>query len=180
MQTLRILFILLVVLVGIVVLKEYVFKQASVSPKKESALNQPTHGVTPTQKNQQNENAALRKAKAPTITPTMTPVPPTSVPTEVPASSLAAYRYPNASVTSQSQNEIDMTSGDAAQTITDWYKNTIAQQGLHTTSFVQTSTNGDILNKLAAGLNGGGQVTVTITKSASSGSVSISVTISRS
>lgn len=179
MQTLRILFFLLVVLIGVIVLKEFVFNGANSSQKNQSMIGDgqptPTAGI----KTHLKKAETLHKA-SPALSPTS--IPPTAKPTAIPqtSSSLNAYRYPNASVTSQSQNEIDMTTTDDAQVVTDWYKNTISTQGLHTTSFVQTSTNGDILNKLAAGLSGGGQITITISKSASANTVSISAVISHS
>ncbi len=174
MQTLRILGVLLVVLAGVLLLKQYILPSSASPVKTETARDK---------KEMIKTNPSPRPVNDSVVTsiPTATPVPPTSTPEPTrSASGLAPYRYPNASVQEDSEAELKLVSNDSAQTITDWYKNVISSQGLHTTSFVQTSSNDNILNKLAAGLNGGGQITVTISKPQASGSVTIDVIISHS
>jgi len=88
---------------------------------------------------------------------------PTPTPTPVvlpqPAGS---WVYPNS--TRQDANR--WKSGDDPGVITNWYKNKIEALGMNTKSFVQTNTNGQVLNKLVAA-NDNIKVSVEISKSPS-------------
>ncbi len=84
------------------------------------------------------------------------------------------FIYPGATVTSNSNETIDMTSGDDPKTITDWYKNKIQSEGMNTTSFVVTNTNGNV-NNVLAGAKNNEEVKITITKTASDSVVHITV-----
>lgn len=77
---------------------------------------------------------------------------PTKESSEKPSSS--NYIYPNATVLSQSENEIHLETSDSTQSVTDWYKNYISENNMNTTSFVTTNTNDNILNRLAGSGNG--------------------------
>lgn len=75
------------------------------------------------------------------------------------------FKYPGASINSQSGNFLEMDSLDNPDNITNWYKEKISSLGMNTKSFVVTKTNDNILNKLA-GDNGSLEVVVEIKKSA--------------
>ena len=107
---------------------------------------------------------------APTYTPTPSPqptvVPPTATATSKPnqqSQSVSDFQYPSSTVVSISVNTATFESTDDPKKITDWYKDKIKSIGMKTTSFVQTSTNGNVLNKLV-GANGNKEVRVEISK----------------
>lgn len=106
----------------------------------------------------------------------LSPVP-TSRPTAVPAPqiniSLENFRYLN-SKQIKDDGELVLESNDDPQAITGWYKEKIVNSGLNTTSFIQTNTNGQILNKLV-GAGGGIQVRVEISKEANRPQTTIKV-----
>lgn len=62
------------------------------------------------------------------------------------------------------------------QVITNWYKSKIETLGTSAKSFVQTNTNGNVLNKLVAA-NGSSKVSVEISKSSSDSQTSILVVL---
>ena len=91
---------------------------------------------------------------SPTITPTPRPIAATPVlPKETPSISNSSWIYPNANIIERSGNTIKLQSGDSADAITEWYKTLIRQSGAQVKSFVQTKTNGVVLNKLVAAGN---------------------------
>lgn len=106
-----------------------------------------------------------------------TPTPPLVTPqTETPApDTLYAFQYPNSRQTETRENALTFESTDSPQFITDWYKEKIKAEGLNTTSFIQTNTNGNVLNKLA-GANGSREIQVEITKKSDSPKVTITLT----
>lgn len=115
----------------------------------------------------------------PTQTPSPTSMPSpsnTSAPTQK-SSNLRQFLYPDATISLQSDNSLTLVSSDDAQTITDWYKNKINELGMNTRSFVQTKTNDNLHNVLAAAKSGE-EIKVTITKNA--GDSQVSIVISRS
>lgn len=67
-------------------------------------------------------------------------------------------------------------SSDSPQTVTEWYKQKIQSLGMNTTSFVQTSTNGNVLNKLV-GSDGKEEIEVQITKSNKAQGVEIKLNV---
>lgn len=84
------------------------------------------------------------------------------------------FVYPGATVTAESDSSLTMESSDDAQTITDWYKDKIKELGMTTKSFVQTKTNDNVLNALAAAKSDE-EIKVTITKNSGDWVVSIVV-----
>lgn len=104
-----------------------------------------------------------------TSTPTIPPAPTQSSPTNP-----GDFLYPGATIGSQSDSSMTLTSTDDPQTITDWYKNKIKELGMSTRSFVQTKTNDNVHNVLAAAKKSD-EVKVTITKNAGESLVSIVV-----
>ena len=84
------------------------------------------------------------------------------------------FTYPNSSKASGDSSTFVLKSSDAPKTITDWYKNRISEAGMKATSFVQTSTNGNVLNSLV-GSGNGYEVRVEIKKSSGNPEVIISV-----
>lgn len=100
---------------------------------------------------------------------TQKPLPPSPDPTDrqtyssAPANNLEEFNYPNSTQTSLSEDSVTLKSRDDSGVITNWYKNKIKNLGMNTTSFINTSTNGNILNKLV-GSDGKREIVVEITK----------------
>jgi len=108
----------------------------------------------------------------PTSTPTLSPTP-TNTPRNK-SESVLDFRYPNSIIISQNAKESIFESTDHPKKITDWYKNKIKAMNMSVTSFVQTSTNDNVLNKLV-GADGNREVRVEINKNNNSQAVNISV-----
>ena len=89
---------------------------------------------------------------------------------------LSSYFYTGATKTGETSNSLNLESSDNPQKITDWYKEKIRGSGMNVKSFVQTSTNGEILNKLA-GANSELEVNIEISKAADESQVQIKVTL---
>lgn len=112
----------------------------------------------------------------PTLTPSPTPTPTTFIPTPQPTNDNQLhvnFKYPNSIIISQNASETIYESTDDPKKITDWYKDKIKSMNMNVTSFVQTNTNGNILNKLV-GSNGNEEVRIEITKQNNSQIVKIS------
>ncbi|MBI3443339.1 hypothetical protein HY008_01585 [Candidatus Woesebacteria bacterium] len=113
--------------------------------------------------------------------PTQSPIPtnitiiPTSTPQPI-SPNLSEYRYPNSTVESLSDNSMSLRSADDPKVITDWYKNKINAKGMNIKTFVQTSTNSNVVNKLV-GAKAGLEIRVEITKKAGDSVTEISVFI---
>ena len=127
----------------------------------------PTHSQTP----------------SPTLTPTPseenqpTAIPPTSTPTtrpDQPSQSISDFQYPSSSIISKTNFQTNLESTDDPKKITDWYKEKIKSIGMKATSFVQTNTNGNVLNKLV-GATGNQEVRIEITKQNNNAVVKIAV-----
>jgi len=99
---------------------------------------------------------------------------PTTTPQE---SALSEYVYPGASTISSSSTSLTLKSSDSSQKITDWYKEKIKSKEMNATSFVSTSANGYVLNKLE-GAGEGGKISVEIKKEEVSSEVTITVNFS--
>lgn len=84
------------------------------------------------------------------------------------------FKYPQSNQISSSGNNLILESNDSYDLITNWYKEKIRSLGFKSKSFVQTKTNGNILNKLV-GASGSTEVMVEIKKSAEISIVSITV-----
>ena len=113
------------------------------------------------------------EATQPTVIPptaTLTPKP------NQPSQAISDFQYPSSNVVSINGNTEIFESSDDPKKITDWYKDKIKNMGMVATSFVQTNTNDNILNKLV-GANGEREVRVEITKKNYQPAVRISVTL---
>lgn len=116
----------------------------------------------------------------PTLTPSPSGSPTETVLTPAPKNSpristtLLEFIYPNSKQINISSNILSLESGDLPDSITNWYKDKIKSLGMNTTSFVQTSTNSNVLNKLV-GARESKQIKVEISKSASETLVKILV-----
>lgn len=115
----------------------------------------------------------------PPTTPSITPQPtmtttPISTTTPIPQQATGDFIYPGSTKISGDSSSITLQSSDSPQVITNWYKNKIKSMGLSATSFVTTSTNDNVLNKLVAS-NGTKEVRVEITKKSDSSIVIISL-----
>ena len=114
---------------------------------------------------------------ATTLSVTQTTVQPkhTPLPTESSMSSGRGFLYPNAQVTENTGSRLKLTTTDSTEKVTEWYQGQINAEGMKTTSFVKTKTNGIVVNKLA-GASSQSKVAVEITKSPNSILVNILVT----
>jgi len=69
--------------------------------------------------------------------------------------SISEFSYPGANTLESSSQRVVLETSDSPSSVTNWYEERIKTRGMNTTSFVKTSTNGSILNKLgAAGVEG--------------------------
>ena len=84
------------------------------------------------------------------------------------------FKYSGASITSQSNHSLELTSSDDPDKITDWYKEKIRSLGFNSKSFVTTKSNDNVENKLV-GSNGDLEIAVEIKKAAGSGIAVIKV-----
>lgn len=109
-----------------------------------------------------NQNATPTPLIEPTNQLTSTPPQNNPTPTTKPeGNNNNGFIYPGATLKSNSSGNLILESNDSPDTITDWYKNEIKNQGVNVTSFVTTKTNGNVLNKLA-GANGEKEINVEI------------------
>ena len=115
-------------------------------------------------------------------TPTPTPIP---IPTSIPSTStptpffqinMSSFIYPGSTILNQSEDKMTLQSSDDPQAITNSYKKKITSMGMNAKSFVQTNTNGNILNKLA-GANGSINVSIEISKQNSESKTVIKILI---
>lgn len=126
---------------------------------------------------------SLIPSKTPTVTisPTVTVYKKNSIPNPTQSSSnsdqdLSSYRYPNSSVKEESGSRLSMESSNDPNTITNWYKDKITSLGMNAKSFVQTNTNGNVLNKLVAAKSGF-KISVEVSKKSNEEKVEISVSL---
>ena len=104
---------------------------------------------------------------------------PTLVPTLISTPrivSLESYKYPNSVVVGDSEKTLTLQSQDSSNTITDWYKDKIINEGMNVKTFVKTSANNKILNKLT-GVREGEEVNVEIRKEPDESVVYITVEV---
>lgn len=87
------------------------------------------------------------------------------------------YRYSNSSVKEESGNRLSLESSDDPNAITNWYKEKLKSQNMNVNSFVTTSSNGNILNKLVSA-NGSIKISVEILRKSSDNTTEINVKIS--
>lgn len=123
-------------------------------------------------------NTPFAQVYTPTVTPT-----PTATTDRVlnqtngssSAKTISDYIYPGARVVSQADNQMVLSSQDDVNKITDWYKQNL--EGMNNKSYVNTNTNGEVLNKLLANQTGNYQVSVEISKKPVSKTTNISLEI---
>jgi hypothetical protein len=119
--------------------------------------------------NREDLSASTTASPVPSITPaavseTIVSRPEiTPLPTESSVTS-SGFIYPNAQVLENTGSRLRMTTTDPTDKVTEWYQSSFRNQGMKTTSFVKTKTNGNVVNKLA-GASSGLQATVEITQS---------------
>ncbi|MCL4418615.1 hypothetical protein M1146_00770 [Patescibacteria group bacterium] len=109
---------------------------------------------------------------APTVTSTLVP---SSVPSPT-KSNIDSFIYPGSIKVNGGENSLVLQSNDDPQAITNWYKEKITNISMNAKSFVQTNTNGNVINKLV-GAKPGFKVGVEVSKKSGEGTVRISVTL---
>jgi len=135
----------------------------------------PTLSPTPTLMPSESPTSAIDPSTTPTRIPTKAPTIQITISqnnTTTSSLSISKFQYPGASVSSSSNNRLELTTNDSSKTVTDWYKNQINSLGMNTKSFVTTSANDNIVNKLVAA-DGKDEIRVDITKAPSDASVRI-------
>lgn len=103
------------------------------------------------------------------------PPSPTQIKKQIEKRVFSDLKYPNSESTVSNIDSAFYESTDDPDTITNWYKGKIRSFGMNTKSFVQTKTNGNVLNKLAAA-NGNREINIEITKKNGEPKVKIKVT----
>lgn len=92
------------------------------------------------------------------VTPTSaSPKPPSPTPTSVSPKTQTSNSdlvYPESQIVVDNGSQLTIRSSDSADQITSWYKQKLTSLGLGVSSFVQTSTNDNVLNKLVVAGNG--------------------------
>lgn len=91
--------------------------------------------------------------------------------------SLGNLIYPNSETIRLEGNTIYLKSTDSPEAITNWYKTKISSLGMAINNFVQTNTNGSILN-LLNGADQRGKIGVEIKKNSTDAKIDITVSIS--
>lgn len=125
-------------------------------------------------------NQVLLRTNRPTLPPSATPstktlaTPPLLSGTTNEQTNLKEFNYPNSTPASIDENGLTLKSSDDSTAITDWYKNRIKSLGMNTTTFIDTNTNGNILNKLV-GSDGKQQIAVEISKKSNQKEVGINL-----
>lgn len=138
-------------------------------------------------KDSKKETASIKTTTAkltPSVIPSVTsvvpsipsfPPSPTQIKKQMEKKDFSDLKYPNSESTGSSIDTFFYESMDDPDTITNWYKEKIRSFGMNTKAFVQTKTNGNVLNKLAAA-NGNREINIEITKKADESKVKIKVT----
>ncbi len=98
---------------------------------------------------------------------------PSATPISTPPS-ITTYTYPGSRAIKTDSAKLELESQDEVQRITDWYKNKIAELNFNAKSLAQTSTNGEVFNKLSAA-KPGEKIEVSIKKDQTASSVLITV-----
>lgn len=118
------------------------------------------------------------KIKLASLPANSTPLPTASISVTQPnqTSGYQQFLYPNAAPANSDQTTF--ISFDDSSIITNWYKEKIKSLGMNTTSFIQTNTNGFIINKLVA-KNDQKEVSVEISKKSNQKEVSIFLNVNQ-
>lgn len=114
------------------------------------------------------------------VKPTSTPHPtilltPTPKNSQVREIAILSYQYPNSQITSSSSDSLSLKSSDPVDSITEWYKSKIKNEGMNIKTFVTTKANDRVENVLVGSMSGT-QIRVEIKKEPSDNNVTISVT----
>ncbi len=131
-------------------------EQSEVEPEEPTPSPTPSDSPTPTP----TAAGSVTKTNTPSATPTV--------------STESGWVYPGAQVIRTTP--LSLTSSADQKVVTDWYKARIKAEGYNTTSFIVTSTNDKIYNKLVAAKNNQ-KIEVIITRDTNSDPLSISVSI---
>lgn len=124
-----------------------------------------------------NASSSPSPTQYPSPTPILTPKPPSSpppvfspLPSPTSTNSAAGWEYPQASF----KGGNSWMSSDLPSKITDWYESKIETAGMNAKSFVQTNTNGNVLNKLVAA-DGKSTIEIEISRSGSDAQTTITI-----
>lgn len=107
----------------------------------------------------------------PTAQPTVAPTPQIQISSEI---NLTTFIYPGATVNSQDQAQISLSSNDSANEIITWYKNKLLSLDMPAKSIASTNTNGNYETSMAGAKNNI-KVEIEISKPADSSTASIKV-----
>lgn len=132
-----------------------------------------------TKKNSQGKPTVIKvETKTPTPTPTVIKIQNNVTPTEAVKQNQpvtdSTWIYPNSKQIENTGNALSLESSDDPGKITDWYKQKIESMRMNAKSFVQTKTNENVLNKLAAA-NGKEKIDIEIEQKAGEQIVKIKV-----
>ena len=111
------------------------------------------------------------------ILPQMTSNPSPELVEKIKTVQLSGWFYPKSQKVESNAQELQLTSLDDPQAITEWYKDKIVSQGFPDKSFINTANNGNTVNQLV-GNDGNRQVAVSIKRQSNSDQTIISVTVS--
>jgi hypothetical protein len=127
---------------------------------------QPTPVTTPTPTPMIQPTPTLSPKPSSRIIKTPNPVrqPADQTPIISSSASIESWVYPNSSVATYESNHLVLTSSDSTDTITNWYEQKIKNQNLNIKTFVRTTANDVVSNKLV-GASGENEVRVEIGKS---------------
>lgn len=126
MNTLRLLFVLFFLLGALLL-----FQQKTAKSENASLFPTPVLSPSPIEISEQKES-------------TDSPPPTSESVSEEP------FQYPNAEVTKIEKEKVSMETTDTPEQVTAWYKAKIVATNMRQRTTVQTSTNGEVLNKLSA------------------------------
>lgn len=109
----------------------------------------------------QSEQPKPDNQNPPQVANPMPILPSVPVPPKTDSQTASDFVYPGATPVGNNTYQ----SSDDPVKITNWYKNRINSAGMNVTSFVMTTTNNNVLNKLV-GANGSSRISVDISKNA--------------
>ncbi|OGH23479.1 MAG: hypothetical protein A2629_00330 [Candidatus Levybacteria bacterium RIFCSPHIGHO2_01_FULL_41_15] len=161
------LLIILIVILALATFSQESFFNKSEEVKKQTTPNptsypSPTLTPTSTVVNQTKNNSTVQSTPSPVSSANNTMY------------SVGSFIYPGSAVSFQTEDKLSLQSFDDSSRITDWYKEKITSLNMKAKSFVQTSSNRNILNKLA-GANSLLKVNVEISKKNSDSKTEITV-----
>lgn len=113
----------------------------------------------------------------PTVESVSSPFPSPSPPVNIPSPSpnnLNNFRYPNASVAGPDSRTLILETNDSPVAVTNWYRNQLNNLHMNIRTYIQTSVNGNVSNKLTTS-DGESSIEIDITKDAESSTTRISI-----